>query len=149
MPAIIGKTGLGMRWKNEFMTVLVSSISVELITLFDRTRTTAIFCIVNQIVEQPDLDGVSLETALQALADETRLEIVRQLASSEVPCACGSFGLEVSKATRSHHFKTLREAGITHTEIVGTKRLVTLRRDDFDSRFPGLLDAVLAPVAVA
>ncbi|MGH2960450.1 MAG: ArsR/SmtB family transcription factor [Solirubrobacterales bacterium] len=102
----------------------------------------------NQI-QQPDLNEVSLESALQALADETRLQIVRQLADAPAPCACGMFGLEVSKATRSHHFKTLREAGITNTEILGTKRLVSLRREEFDARFPGLLDAVLAPIAVS
>lgn len=100
-------------------------------------------------VEQPDLAEVTLESALQALADETRLQIVRELADAPVACSCGSIGLEVSKATRSHHFKTLREAGITNTEIVGTKRLVSLRRAEFDERFPGLLDAVLAPAAVA
>lgn len=99
-------------------------------------------------VEQPDLADVSLETALQALADETRLQIVRELAQAPTACACGSIDIELSKATRSHHFKTLREAGITNTEIVGTKRLVSLRRAEFDSRFPGLLDAVLAPAAV-
>lgn len=100
-------------------------------------------------VEQPDLADVSLEVALQALADETRLQIVRELAASPAPCACGSIDVEVSKATRSHHFKTLREAGITTTEIVGTKRLVALRREEFDARFPGLLDAVLVPAGVA
>jgi len=99
-------------------------------------------------VEQPDLADVSLETALQALADETRLQIVRELADAPAACACGSIDLELSKATRSHHFKTLREAGITQTEIVGTKRLVSLRRAEFDERFPGLLDAVLQPAAV-
>jgi DNA-binding transcriptional ArsR family regulator len=91
---------------------------------------------------------VSLETALQALADETRLQIVRELALSPAPCACGSIDIDVSKATRSHHFKTLREAGITQTEVVGTKRLVSLRREEFDERFPGLLDAIVAPAAV-
>lgn len=94
-------------------------------------------------VEQPAMADVTLETALQALADETRLQIVRELAASNVPCVCGSFDLGVSKATRSHHFKTLREAGVTQTEIEGTKRLVELRREEFDARFPGLLDAVL------
>lgn len=92
---------------------------------------------------------MTLEEALQALADETRLQIVRELADSPAACACGSIGLEVSKATRSHHFKALREAGITNTEIVGTKRLVSLRRDEFDERFPGLLDAVLSTAPVA
>jgi DNA-binding transcriptional ArsR family regulator len=100
-------------------------------------------------VEQPDMADVTLEAALQALADETRLQIVRELASSPAPCACGSFELDISKATRSHHFKTLREAGITDTEIVGTKRLVGLRREEFDARFPGLLDAVLETAAVS
>jgi DNA-binding transcriptional ArsR family regulator len=100
-------------------------------------------------VEQPDLADVSLEEALQALADETRLQIIRELASAPAPCACGSIDIDVSKATRSHHFKTLREAGITDTEIVGTKRLVTLRREEFDARFPGLLEAVLSPAGVA
>lgn len=99
-------------------------------------------------VEQPDLADVTLETALQALADETRLQIVRELASAPAACACGSIDIELSKATRSHHFKTLRKAGITNTEVVGTKRLVSLRRAEFDSRFPGLLDAVLQPVAI-
>jgi len=38
----------------------------------------------------------------------------------------------------------LREAGITLTRPEGTHRFVSLRRDDLDERFPGLLDAVLA-----
>lgn len=101
------------------------------------------------VVDQPDLADVSLESALQALADETRLQIVRELAQAPAACSCGSIDVDVSKATRSHHFKTLREAGITHTEVFGTKRLVTLRREEFDARFPGLLDAVLAPSGIA
>jgi DNA-binding transcriptional ArsR family regulator len=50
----------------------------------------------------------------------------------------------VSKATRSHHFKVLREAGLTHTRAEGTHRFVSLRRDEVDERFPGLLEAVVA-----
>jgi hypothetical protein len=38
----------------------------------------------------------------------------------------------------------LREAGVTRTEISGTSRLISLRRDDLDQRFPGLLDSILA-----
>ena len=65
--------------------------------------------------------------------------------------ACGTFPLGVTKATASHHFKVLREAGITLTRVDGAHRFLTLRRDDLDARFPGLLDAVLAaePAAVA
>ena len=50
----------------------------------------------------------------------------------------------MSKATRSHHFKVLREAGLTRTRAEGTHRYVMLRRDEVDVRFPGLLGAVLA-----
>ena len=34
-------------------------------------------------------------------------------------------------------------AALTHTRAEGTHRHVSLRRDDVDARFPGLLDAVL------
>ena len=53
------------------------------------------------------------------------------------------FDLGLSKATRSHHFKVLREAGLTHTRVEGTHRHISLRRDDVEA-LPGLLDAVLA-----
>jgi hypothetical protein len=37
----------------------------------------------------------------------------------------------------------LREAGLTHTRAEGTHRHVSLRREEVDARFPGLLGAVL------
>lgn len=92
---------------------------------------------------EPDLDAISLPAVMQAFADETRLAIVRELAASG-ECVCGSFVLSVTKATRSHHLRVLREAGVTHTRAEGTQRHVSLRRDDLDQRFPGLLDALLA-----
>jgi hypothetical protein len=42
----------------------------------------------------------------------------------------------------------LREAGVIAQREVGTSRLTSLRREDLDERFPGLLDAVLRPRAV-
>ena len=35
------------------------------------------------------------------------------------------------------------EAGVVRQRPEGTSRLNTLRRDDLDARFPGLLDAIL------
>jgi DNA-binding transcriptional ArsR family regulator len=96
----------------------------------------------NDVIE-PELANVTFETAMQALADQTRLEIIRLLAR-DTERTCGTFDLGVGKATRSHHFKILREAGITHTRTEGTTRHVSLRRDEFNARFPGLLDAVIA-----
>ena len=79
---------------------------------------------------------------LHALSDPVRLEIVRYLATiDETPCS--TLNAAVSKSTMSHHFKVLREAGLTHTRADGTKRLIRLRREELEQRFPGLLDSVL------
>ena len=93
------------------------------------------------VLDQPEVDAIELADLLQALSDPTRLEIVRALAS-DGERQCGSFDLGLTKATRSHHFKVLREAGLTFTRLEGTARFVTLRRDELDAKFPGLLDAV-------
>src|SRR5215510_16581551 len=95
------------------------------------------------VAEEPTVDEMSLAAVMAALSDPARVEIVRALASCESR-TCGEFDLGVSKATRSHHFKVLREAGLTHTRAEGTHRYVSLRRDAVDERFPGLLGAVLA-----
>jgi DNA-binding transcriptional ArsR family regulator len=52
-------------------------------------------------------------------------------------------GLPVSKSTGSHHLKVLREAGVVQGKADGTRRYYSLRRDDLEARFPGLLDSVL------
>jgi DNA-binding transcriptional ArsR family regulator len=92
---------------------------------------------------EPARADLRLPAVLHALSDPARLRIVRALAE-QGERVCGSFELGLSKATRSHHLRVLREAGLTHTRLVGTTRHVTLRREDVDTRFPGLLEAVLA-----
>jgi DNA-binding transcriptional ArsR family regulator len=94
-------------------------------------------------VAEPTADAITLPGVMAALSDPVRVEIVRGLAV-QGETACGVFELGVSKATRSHHFRVLREAGVTRTRADGTRRMVSLRRDDLDARFPGLLDALLA-----
>jgi DNA-binding transcriptional ArsR family regulator len=96
---------------------------------------------------QPSVDQLNLPTVLHALSDPLRLRIVRALAS-EGSCACGALTVPVAKSTLSHHLRVLREAGVTLTEPEGTQRIVSLRRDDLDARFPGLLDAVLSAAPV-
>src|SRR2546421_5527857 len=94
----------------------------------------------------PAARELELAAVLHALSDPVRLQIVRSLAE-EGPRTCGTFEVGVAKSTLSHHFRVLREAGITLTEPDGTQRVVSLRRDDLDARFPGLLDAVLGVAA--
>jgi DNA-binding transcriptional ArsR family regulator len=94
-------------------------------------------------LHHPDLSEVELSAVLHALSDPQRLRIVRELAESESPRACGSIALDISKSTRTHHFRVLREAGLIEQRRQGTCKMSTLRRAEVDGRFPGLLDAVL------
>ena len=57
--------------------------------------------------------------------------------------ACGHFEIGKPKSSLSHHFRVLRESGVIATRREGTALLNSLRRQDLDSRFPGLLKAVL------
>jgi DNA-binding transcriptional ArsR family regulator len=94
---------------------------------------------------QPDRDSIHLVTVLAALADPVRLTMMRAMYSRSEPvdCAVVAMGLEVGRPTISHHYRVLREAGLTTTRVEGRRRIVTLRREDLDARFPGLLAAVL------
>ncbi len=91
----------------------------------------------------PAAEEIEITAVLHALSDPQRLRIVRELAASEEPLACGSVALDVAKSTRTHHFRVLREAGLIEQRRDGTRKLSVLRRADIDARFPGLLDAVL------
>jgi DNA-binding transcriptional ArsR family regulator len=94
-------------------------------------------------LHHPRIDEVSLPDVLHALSDPVRLQIVRALAEREEQ-SCSAVESSVSKSTLSHHFKVLREAGVTHTRVNGTHRYVSLRKEELDQRFPGLLGSVLA-----
>ncbi|MEU7108774.1 transcriptional regulator [Streptomyces sp. NPDC046215] len=88
---------------------------------------------------------VTLSDALTALADPVRRAIVKELAGGpDWARACGTFELPVTKATRSHHFAVLRQAGVIEQRDAGSRRLNRLRRPEFDAAFPGLLDLVLS-----
>ena len=97
----------------------------------------------------PAREEIRLEAVLHALSDPIRLEIVRCIAASRGERACVTFGLPIPKSTLAHHFKVLRSAGVLATRAEGTQSLNSLRRDDLDARFPGLLDAVLCAAAAA
>jgi DNA-binding transcriptional ArsR family regulator len=100
--------------------------------------------------EHPDGEQIDLSAVLHALSDPQRLGIVADLAADEVPRPCGSFAPGITKSTRSHHFRVLREAGLVEQWKEGTSKMSRLRREDIDARFPGLLDSVLAtPVGAA
>jgi DNA-binding transcriptional ArsR family regulator len=90
----------------------------------------------------PALGDVTLPVVMQALSDPCRIEILRSLMDAG-ELACGDIPLEISKATVSHHFAVLREAGLVLTRTEGTRCLNTVREEELEKRFPGLLSLVL------
>lgn len=95
-----------------------------------------------RLLYHPDIQDISLAGVLYALGDPVRLEIVQRLAKQqELPCA--ALCIPVAKSTLSHHFKILRDAGVLFCRKEGTQHINSLRRQELDERFPGLLDAVL------
>ena len=103
--------------------------------------------------DEPPAAEVDLPTVLGALADPGRLATVRALAREGTEIGCSQLqvaaGLDLTKSTMSHHLKVLREAGVTHTRVLGVHWYVSLRRDALNASFPGLLDAVIGDAALA
>ncbi|MFC7984206.1 ArsR/SmtB family transcription factor [Streptomyces sp. NPDC057336] len=95
---------------------------------------------------EPAVDELRLETVLGALSDPLRLTIVRKLLleSENFDHTCGWFGLDRPKSSLTHHFKALREAGVTRQRQYGLERRSHVRVDDLNARFPGLLELVAA-----
>ena len=94
-------------------------------------------------IPHPATESLDLATIMRTLGDPVRLEIVRLLAD-ERPRVCGELStvLDIPASTGSYHLKLLREAGVTRTQAQGTVRLISLRRDDLEARFPGLVDVL-------
>ena len=110
---------------------------IEPYQMYDDRRTN-----MKETISHPRREELELAAVLHALSDPVRLRIVAGLARSGAG-TCGSFALPVTKSTCTHHFKVLREAGVIHQRAEGTTRVNTLRRDDLDARFPGLLGTIL------
>ncbi|MEV5508329.1 ArsR/SmtB family transcription factor [Streptomyces orinoci] len=94
----------------------------------------------------PEPGEMELGKVLAALADPLRRRVVTELAAGPEGEArtCSSFALPVAKATVTHHFRTLREAGLIRQVNRGNSRMATLRRSEIEQRFPGLLALLLA-----
>lgn len=100
-------------------------------------------------VVEPAIETVTIDVVLSALADPVRLTFVRALDAAG-DWTCGSdvlhnTGVTISKSTLSHHIKVLRDAGLIRTRVDGIRRLVTLRYDDVEHQFPGLLTMLRGP----
>jgi DNA-binding transcriptional ArsR family regulator len=93
----------------------------------------------------PASEDLTLPNILYALGDPLRLRMVEQLATAQHGMSCQHIcmGEGVAKSTQSHQFKVLREAGVIRMVPEGRRILVSLRREDLEARFPGLLETIL------
>lgn len=98
-------------------------------------------------LRHPPADSITLTGVLHALSDPARLAIVSRLLDAPQGLSCieaaSCLDESLPKSTCSQHFQILREAGLIRTERVGVEHSNSLRRDDIESRFPGLLQSVL------
>lgn len=76
---------------------------------------------------------------LKALADDTRLSIVRKLAEAKEPvtscdivCSCKSLE-SLSQPAASHHFAKLVKAGVVREQKRGTQKVYELAADTLAS----------------
>jgi DNA-binding transcriptional ArsR family regulator len=95
----------------------------------------------------PPIEGLTVEGILHALSDPVRVAIFTNLATSDCAYNCSTFlnvtEKKIPKSTLSHHFKALREAGLIRAERRGVEMHNTSRCSEIESRFPGLIAAII------
>lgn len=97
----------------------------------------------SKALHHPRRDQIQMSAVLDALSDPVRLRIVGQLAR-DGERTCSTFLDLGQKTNLTYHLARLREAGVTRTRVEGPYRHISLREEDLETRFPGLLKAILA-----
>jgi DNA-binding transcriptional ArsR family regulator len=85
----------------------------------------------------------TVQQVLGAIHDPVRLEVVRRLYNAAGPLQCGVLYDGINKSTATHHFKILREAGLTERLVIDGLTYQRLRLDEVESAIPGLLTSVV------
>lgn len=97
-------------------------------------------------LHHPKRDQIRVYDVLSALGNPLRLAVVRILDGGGQH-NCTSLLTQVgvtAKSSMTHHWRVLRESGVVWQQPSGRENLLSLRRDDLEARYPGLLDAILA-----
>jgi ArsR family transcriptional regulator len=97
------------------------------------------------------LDAAAVQRIARAIADPSRYEILRTLASEacDTPCSTVRNCVDLAPPTLSHHMKELRDAGLVEEQHVGRIVLYTLRRDVFQAFTAFLQQTLVAPAKCA
>ncbi|TRW80013.1 helix-turn-helix transcriptional regulator [Mycolicibacterium sp. 018/SC-01/001] len=85
-----------------------------------------------------------VQQVLAALQDPVRLEVVRRLHNAGTSLQCGALYDGINKSTATHHFKILREGGLTERRVVDGLTHQRLRVDEVEDALPGLLASIVA-----
>jgi DNA-binding transcriptional ArsR family regulator len=100
----------------------------------------------------PSIDDIRLEAILHALSDPVRVEIFADIAGAACPQTCSAFASVndrvIPKSSLSQHFKVLREAGLIRSERQGVEMRNTSRCEEVQTRFPGLVAAIIQAHAI-
>ena len=96
----------------------------------------------------PSIEDVTVEAILHALADPVRVAIYARIVGSDCAQSCSTLmtgsAMAVPKSTLSQHFTVLREAGLIRSERRGVEMQNASRCAEIESRFPGLITAVMS-----
>ena len=96
------------------------------------------------LVAEPSAHPVgTVQQVLGAIHDPVRLEVVRRLYNAGTALQCGALYDGINKSTATHHFKILREAGVTERLMIDGLTYQRLRLDDVEAAIPGLLGSVV------
>ncbi|GAA3107937.1 helix-turn-helix domain-containing protein [Rhizobium viscosum] len=96
----------------------------------------------------PAIEDLKPEAILYALSDPERVAIFAQIAGLGSSGTCAALsnlgGRVIPKSSLSQHMKVLREAGLIRGERQGVEMRNHSRCQEVDSRFPGLIAAILS-----
>jgi len=92
-----------------------------------------------------DPERLRLTDVLDALRDPLRRQVVRRLVGREQMCL--AFRDLGTPSGMSYHFNRLRTVGITSMRKVGSCRMISLRADEIEAAFPGLLASIFSAMA--
>jgi|SRR5882757_6887244 len=95
----------------------------------------------------PSIKDLRVEGILHALSDPVRVAIFARIAASAGSQNCSNFlkisEKDIPKSTLSQHFKILRDAGLIRSERRGVEMQNASRCSEIDTRFPGLIAAII------
>jgi len=93
----------------------------------------------------PNINQLNLSIILNALGDPIRLSIIKNL-TNKSETTCSSCNINLTKPALSHHFKVLRESGLINVRIEGKQRFLSVRYDELEDRFPGVLSSIIKSI---